>query len=131
MNIILTTHGDMCEGMIASYKMIAGESNRIHTVKLTDEGVGVYKEKLHQLIEDLSTQGEVLVLCDILGGTPYNESLMYGLQNPGKINLVSGVNLPMLIELGMMAESESSSEVLAEQAKSIGQDGITIADLDI
>lgn len=131
MDIIVTTHGGLCEGLVESYKMIAGESSTIHPLKLTEEGVGVYKEELHYLINKLSTDGEVLVLCDLVGGTPYNESLMYGLQNPGKINLVSGVNLPMLIELGFLAENETDSKVLAEQARNVGQEAITIANLDI
>ena len=124
MEIVLATHGDLGEGLFESYKMIAGEAENIHTIKLTDSGVGEFKEKLHNTLNTLTASGEVLVLVDLKGGTPYNESFMYSLENPGKIEVVSGVNLPMLIEIGYLSGSESDASNLADTAVSIGKESI-------
>lgn len=124
MEIVLATHGDLGEGLLESYRMIAGETENIHTVKLTDSGVGEFKEDLHNLLKKLTASSDVLVLVDLKGGTPYNESFMYSLENPGKIQVVSGVNLPMLIEIGYLSGSESDGSNLADTAVSTGKESI-------
>jgi PTS system mannose-specific IIA component len=54
----------------------------------------------------------LLILTDIYGGTPSNVALT--LRQPGRVEVVSGVNLPMVVRLGCRAESEMSLEQMAE-----------------
>lgn len=123
--ILIATHGDLGEGLLHSYEMIAGDSSNIHVVKLTETGIDEFSEKLNNQLEKLTTNGnKVLVLCDIKGGTPYNESFMYSLKQPGTIEVVSGVNLPMLIEIGFMSQTMDDAAMLADTAMSVGKDSI-------
>lgn len=124
MEIVLATHGNLGEGLLDSYTMIAGETENIHVVKLTDIGVGEFKENLHSVLNNLTGSSEVLVLVDLKGGTPYNESFMYSLENPGKIEVVTGVNLPMLIEIGYLSNSESDAGNLADTAVETGKESV-------
>lgn len=124
MKILLATHGNLGEGLLDSYEMIAGKTENISTVKLTDSGIGEFKEKLHNTLNELTATEKVLVLCDLKGGTPYNESFMYSLENPEKIEVVTGVNLPMLIEIGYLLGSDTSIGQLADQAVSVGLESI-------
>ena len=123
--ILIATHGDLGEGLLHSYEMIAGDSSNIHVVKLTETGIDEFSEKLNNQLEKLTTNGnKVLVLCDIKGGTPYNESFMYSLKQPGTIEVVSGVNLPMLIEIGFMSQTMDDAAMLADTATIVGKDSI-------
>ena len=124
MKIVLATHGNLGEGLLDSYEMISGKSEIIQIVKLTKSGIGDFKERLYTLLDELTQSEKVLVLCDLKGGTPYNESFMYSLEKPGKIEVVTGVNLPMLIEIGFLADSEKNAEKLAETAMTVGKDSI-------
>lgn len=124
MKIVLATHGNLGEGLLDSYEMISGKSEIIQIVKLTESGIGDFKERLYTLLDELTQSEKVLVLCDLKGGTPYNESFMYSLEKPGKIEVVTGVNLPMLIEIGFLADSEKNAEKLAEIAMTVGKDSI-------
>ncbi len=54
----------------------------------------------------------LLILTDIYGGTPHNIALT--LRRPGRVEVVSGVNLPMVVRLGCGADSEMSLEEMAE-----------------
>lgn len=124
MKILLATHGSLGEGLLNSYEMIAGKTDNIHTIKLTDSGIGEFKEKLHNTLNELTATEEVLVLCDLKGGTPYNESFMYSLEKPGRIEVVTGVNLPMLIEIGYLISTDINIGRLADQAVSVGLESI-------
>lgn len=123
--ILIATHGNLGEGLIHSYEMIAGDSSNIHVVKLTDTGIDEFSKKLRTKLDTLISNGnEVLILCDIKGGTPYNESFMYALEKPGSIEVVSGVNLPMLIETSLLSQTDVNASMLADTAMTIGKDSI-------
>lgn len=124
MKILLATHGNLGKGLLESYQMISGETENIKTVKLTKSGIGDFREKLRNQLNELTVTEKVLVLCDLKGGTPYNESFMYSLENPGKIEVVTGVNLPMLIEIGFLAESGTETSYLVDTAVNVGKESI-------
>lgn len=124
MPIVLATHGKLGEGLLDSYEMISGKTDIIQVVKLTESGIGDFKQRLYNLLDELTQSEKVLVLCDLKGGTPYNESYMYSLENPEKVEVVTGINLPMLIEIGFLAESEKDVKKLAEIAMTVGRDSI-------
>lgn len=121
MNILITTHGNFASGLLDSYKMIAGETESIHTLSLDEHGIERFKNNLTEKLDSLIENGnKVLILCDLKGGSPYNESFLYSLKNIDQVEIVTGVNLPMLIELGYMIETEKDLKKLADIAVSIG-----------
>lgn len=120
MYILIATHANFCEGLYESYKMIAGPSDRIKTISLTQKGIGDFRARLDKLINELVKQDNILILCDLKGGTPYNESYAFFLKYPNQIKLVSGVNLSMLLSVSIN-ENIKFSEVDA-----IAVDGGTV-----
>ena len=66
----------------------------------------------------------VLVFCDLLGGTPFNQSMLIS-QDVDNVEVVAGTNLPMLIELVMTRSfANATLEEMAEQAVTVGQAGV-------
>lgn len=111
--IVVTTHGDFCKGIVDSYDMIAGKSESIHTISLKED-IEEFSTSLSELVSNLLVNyEEILILCDLKGGTPYNESMRQYLTHPEKIKLVSGLNLPMLIEVSLQLQTLSLSELAA------------------
>ncbi|MDK6233182.1 PTS sugar transporter subunit IIA [Aerococcus sanguinicola] len=127
MKLLLATHGNFAEGILQSYEMIAGDSADISTVILNELGIEDFRSRLHQTLDQLLATDEVLVLVDLPGGTPYNESLAYQLERPQGLGVVSGLNLPMLIEVGM-GLSSSTLDDLKATALEFGKNGIQSTD---
>lgn len=126
MNILLTSHGSVCAGFLNAFSMF-GTVEHIHTVDLTDTGIDDFRGRLTAVITELLDQGKLLILADLVGGTPYNESYALAIQNPEAIRLVGGMNFPMLLEAGVLAMSCDDLDEVASAAVSAGLNGISLA----
>lgn len=95
--LILISHGTMAEGVKTSAELIMGEQEHLHTVcLLPSEGPDDFKQKFEEQISGMNVE-DITVFADLMGGTPANvvsRMIMSG-QN---IHLVSGMNLPLVIE---------------------------------
>lgn len=93
MSLILVSHGDFCQGLRQTAEMIVGEIPDIQTVSLyPEESVEDFQGKFEKALDN--AKGEIVVLCDIMGGSPCNVAMRY----LDKITaLYSGMNLPMVI----------------------------------
>ncbi|MDN6140390.1 MAG: PTS sugar transporter subunit IIA [Tetragenococcus koreensis] len=123
MNIIVTSHGDLCLGLIDSLEMLAGEQEKVIAISLKKNDTGQFKEEFRLLVEEKLSE-PTLILCDILGGTPYNESHQLFLEHPDYLRVVSGVNLAMLIECTLSVASMTSLQELSEVAINSGKQSI-------
>lgn len=110
--------------------MIAGKNDNIISISLGDDGIGVFSEKLRSKLTELIENDEVLVLSDIQGGTPYNEAYRFKLENPDKVEILTGMNLPMLIECGTSLDIGSSIEELVNIGLNVGKDSIVKCEID-
>lgn len=128
MNIILLSHGKYNQGILDSHNMIIGENKQIYSLSLTDS-MDEFNEKLDTIINQLLEKGDVLALCDLKGGTPYNKITEKKLMNPSKIHIISGMNLPMLIEVSLKLEQSIGIESLIETAIQAGTSGISFTEL--
>ncbi|MFD1414553.1 PTS sugar transporter subunit IIA [Oceanobacillus jeddahense] len=123
MRIILTSHGDFAAGLLNSYEMIAGKNENINYVNLTNDGISDFTRKLEEKLQSVGTD-KVLILCDIKGGTPFNESYKHLLMRPDDIRIICGMNLPMLIEMGMTLDSSEDLEKLYMIGLTAGQNAL-------
>lgn len=130
MKLLLISHGNFCHGIKESYEMIAGKNDNIISICLGDDGIGVFSEKLRSKLTELVENDEVLVLSDIQGGTPYNEAYRFKLENPDKVEILAGMNLPMLIECGTSLDISSSIEELVNIGLNVGKDSIVKCEID-
>ncbi len=118
--IVIVSHGGLAEGFLDAAKMIVGEVPDVFAFGLCpQEDPENFKERVYAEI-DADPKQNILVLADILCGTPFN-SMIEKLREP-RIDMVIGVNLPMLLELLM--HREEKFETLAEYAKQRGLQGI-------
>ncbi|MGY3749250.1 PTS sugar transporter subunit IIA [Vagococcus acidifermentans] len=124
MDILLLSHGKLAAGLLDSYNMIVGENDRVSAIGLTDEGIGLFRERLQQYMADKKDR-VTLILTDIKGGTPFNEAYNLLLQHPEDIKVVTGMNLPMLIELGMKLEGQTSLSELYADVINVGKEAVS------
>lgn len=96
--IVVTTHGGLAREIVQTAKLILGEQERLTAICLeSHEGIEDLKKKIVAAIKSGEDDAaDSLVLVDMFGGTPSNVSLMLAHEYP--IQVVTGVNLPMLIE---------------------------------
>lgn len=124
-SIVVTGHGSFATSLLETAEMIVGSTQNVHAVDFpVGSGVDELTERVSSLIDRLNGAGEpgqVLVLADVLGGSPARVALAQAAA--GKADVVTGVNLPMLIDLALSAGTSSASE-LADRAVTAGRDGI-------
>ena len=123
--VIVVTHGQLARELILIAEFIIGKVVGIEAVT-TDPKMSVdeIKEGISQAIKKVDKGNGVLILTDMFGGTPSNISLSF--LEDKKVEILSGVNLPMLLKVATNQEKQSLSE-MAEVIKSYGQKNISLA----
>lgn len=120
-NIVIVSHGDLGDALIRATEMITGPTEHLFSVSLLpDESPEGFGEKLAMASQEIEGE-ETLVLIDLLGGTPCNVAVRQVLK--GNVECVTGVNLPMLLEL-VMSRDDASLPELAEAIAQAGREAI-------
>lgn len=122
--LIVATHGNLSFGLKETYEMIAGEipTNVFFISLRKDSDLSTFKIEFSQLI---NLNDNILVLVDLEGGSPYNVACeyLYSEKFKGKIEIIAGINFPMLVqaieELSECDLKELSTEVIIEGKKAI------------
>ena len=121
--IVLVTHGRWGEALKAGAEMLMGPCSRVECLSLEpEETVESFRERLTEAIEKLGSQSPVLILADLLGGTPCNVALSLLRSFPGEC--VTGLNLPMLVEALDARDTAVSVEEVKDRCLRAGQSGI-------
>lgn len=95
--VVVCTHANLAEALIDAAKMILGDFPNTSAVSvLPGESGEDIVDKLSAAISEVETGSGVVILCDMFGGTPSNVSLTL---LSGSVEVVTGVNLPMLLKL--------------------------------
>ena len=125
MNILLTSHGSLCEGLLDAFHMMAAGADHVSAVSLTDTGIDDFRDRLTARVNELLAQGDLLILADLLGGTPFNQAMMASQSTPD-VEIVVGANLPMLIETLFARSSDANATIgsLVECAVNAGKNGV-------
>ena len=123
--IIIVTHLRLGEELLAVAELILGKLKHFEAVSINaTEGVEEIKEEISEAIRKVDRGKGVLILTDMFGGTPSNISLSF--LEEWKIEVITGVNLPMLLKLSTYEGEENLAE-LAEFIKTYGQKNINLA----
>lgn len=123
--LIVAAHFNLAREMVAATELIVGKQKQFAYVDIfPDEDVEVIKGRIVSAIKATSAGDGVIILTDMFGGTPSNISLSF--LEEGKIEVVAGVNLPMLIKLTTYREGKSIEE-LAGFITQYGQKNIYLA----
>ncbi len=122
---VVVTHGVIGTEMVRIARSIVKEANPMVGVALEhDEDMNVMSQKIRTAIQEVDRGGGMLLLTDLFGGTPAN--LCLALLEENHVEVITGVNLPMLIKLASWKDAKPLHEV-AEFIKSYGQKNISRA----
>lgn len=120
---MIVCHGEMAEGMLDAARMIVGKQDGIVAVNLREEdSVESLMDRIAAAIEEVDHGDGVLILVDVFGASPFNASARLAVQRD-QIEVISGVSLPMLLELAVQREGQSLTK-LVEVAREAGMSGI-------
>ena len=121
--IVVVSHGLMAEGMLDAARMIVGEQERLVSVTLREaDGIESLTERVAAAVEQVDAGDGVLVLVDVFGASPFNASARVAMQR-SKVEVLTGVSLPMLLELAVQREGQDLS-ALTQVARDAGTSGI-------
>ena len=122
---ILTGHGQFANGLKSAIDMVAGDQPAFQIVPFEGSAAATYGDDLRAAVTAMREECEgVIVFVDLLGGTPFNQAMLIA-GDVDNIEIVTGTNLPMLIELLLTRSGAASLADLAEQAVTVGQTGVT------
>ena len=123
--VLITTHGNLGNELIKAAQLIKGPLNDILHVSIDQtKDLEEIKKEIGNAIKKLDKGRGVLILTDLFGGTPSNISLSF--MKEGKVEVLTGVNLPMLLKLSELKEEMNLRE-FACLIKEYGQKNISLA----
>ena len=123
--VVLVTHPNLGEEFIRSAELICGKLPNLATVSIeTRKGGDELRREIAEAIRRVDSGKGVLILTDMFGGTPSNMSLAF--LSEGRVEVVTGLNLPMLIKISNCREGRNLPE-LAKMVRDAGQRNINLA----
>lgn len=123
--VLITTHGNLGSELIKAAELIRGSLKGIIHVSIDPtKGVEDLQKEISTAIKKLDKGQGVLILTDLFGGTPSNISLSF--LKEGKVEVITGVNLPMLLKLPDIREGMSLKD-FARYIKDYGIKNISLA----
>jgi PTS system mannose-specific IIA component len=124
--VLIVTHGDFGKELLKSAELIIGKQNRTMTLGLFHgDSIDNFRGSIAKAIEMLDEGDGVLVFVDLYGGSPSNATAMNlrEIEDNIKVECITGVNLPMILEALTMRESYKLSS-LKEHCMEMAQQGI-------
>ena len=115
---LVVTHGHLAQELVAAAEMIVGEISHIRAVSIGwHDDVNDARKEIEREILEIDQGSGVLILTDMFGGTPSN--IAFTFHEPGKVDVVTGVNLPMIIKIAGQQEGDA----LANLARAVLEQG--------
>jgi mannose PTS system EIIA component len=123
--LILVSHGKLAEGLLDAMQMITGEQEAVRAIGLLEtEDVEGLLARINQAVEEVDGGEGALILVDLFGASPFNASARLYLSHPDRqLEVVTGMNLPMLVELAVNREGMTVEEA-SQLAIQVGQESL-------
>ncbi|MFC6197603.1 PTS sugar transporter subunit IIA [Ponticaulis profundi] len=123
--VVVVSHGKLARELVAATEHVVGEQRRFRSISIEpDDDMDARRTQILETAQGCDDGDGVIILTDMFGGTPSN--LAISVMGQGKIEVIAGVNLPMLIKLSEVRESSTLAEA-AEAAQEAGRKYISIA----
>jgi PTS system mannose-specific IIA component len=123
--VVVVTHGHLAVEFVNAAEAIVGDLSGIEAVSIGwHDDVEQARVEIGQAIGRVATPLGTLVLTDMFGGTPSNLAVTFLV--PDRVEVVTGVNLPMLLKLATLQRADSLREV-ARTVREHGQDAVWLA----
>ncbi len=123
--LVIVTHGGLATEFRAAVEHIVGDQEQLETVTIgPDDDMEQRRKDILECVRTADQGDGVIVLTDMFGGTPSN--LAISIMEEAKVEVIAGVNLPMLVKLASIRES-GPLDTIAEQARDAGRKYINVA----
>lgn len=118
--VIVITHGKLAAGLKDTLTMIVGEKEGVYFITFNpSDSVEDFDKKLRTIYRSIPKEEEILMMGDLYGGTPTNVATKYYLREPNRIQVVTGINFPLLLSAVLLKENNlfECIDHLLEEAK--------------
>jgi mannose PTS system EIIA component len=123
--VVVVTHGQFATELVNAAETIVGDQPRFAAVSIGwHDAVELAREEIAQAIARVDSGNGVIVLTDMFGGTPSNLAITF--LSEGRVEVITGVNLPMLLKLAGTREVTDLRD-LARRIREDGRTGIWVA----
>ncbi|MCP4897967.1 MAG: PTS fructose transporter subunit IIA [bacterium] len=125
--VLVLTHGGLADELVEAAQKIDPDLADVSSSLCLpwDIDSDEASKQLQKMLKDLNQGQGVVVLTDMFGGTATNLALP--LLNPDKVDVVTGVNLPMLVKLSSLRRQDLSVTEVADRLRTAGQKSIRVA----
>ena len=125
--MVLVTHGRLADEFIAAPEHVVGPQDSIRAISIgPEDDMEQRRNDIVKAVEDVDTGGGVILLTDMFGGTPSN--LAISLLDRANVEVIAGVNLPMMIKLAKIRKVGDLAETVAKAQES-GRKYINVASI--
>ncbi|HAU28559.1 MAG TPA: PTS fructose transporter subunit IIA [Rhodospirillaceae bacterium] len=108
--LVLVTHGQLGREFIAALEHVVGPQEQVQAVCIgADDDMETRRAEIIQAVANVNSGNGVVVLTDMFGGTPSN--LAISVMNPPDIEVIAGVNLPLLVKLASLRNEPMAKAV--------------------
>ena len=123
--IVLVTHGQLAEEFRHAVEHVVGPQESLETVSIgADDDMENRRQDILAAVDKVGSGHGVIILTDMFGGTPSN--LAISVMQPGSVEVIAGMNLPMLIKLTSVRRDDNLTAAL-EAAQTAGRKYINVA----
>ena len=123
---VIVTHGLLARELLDAAERIVGRTEAIRAVSIDwDDDVADARQEIQAAINEVDAGAGVLIFTDMFGGTPTNVSLAFLAKD--QVEIITGVNLPMIIKLTSVQNSDASLLDIAQELRERGQTSIYVA----
>ena len=123
--LVLVTHGHLAEEFVSAMQHVVGKQDNVATVCIgPEDDMEMRRSEILEKVESVDCGAGVVVLTDMFGGTPSN--LAISIMDRAKVEIIAGINLPMLIKIASLRKEKSLKETV-EGAQEAGKKYINIA----
>ena len=123
---VIVTHGLLARELLDAAERIVGRTDGIRAVSMDwDDEVSDARREIESSVKEVDSGRGVLIFTDMFGGTPTNVSLAF--LERDSVEIITGVNLPMIIKLTSLQNSDSSLLEVAQELRERGQNSIYVA----
>ncbi len=121
--VLILTHGGLAPELLSAARVISGNLETFEALALDwSDGFEEAHRKVKEVVERLDNGQGALIFTDILGGTPFNVAMAF--REPGRVEIVTGVNLPMVVRLGCLLKDDMSIDDLSRWIRDKGRSSI-------
>jgi len=119
------THGRLAEEFVAAMEHVVGPQENVCSISIgPDDDMEKRRKDILQAVVDVDNGDGVVLLTDMFGGTPSN--LAISIMDKAKVEVIAGINLPMLIKLAGLRNSENLEDAVSA-AQEAGRKYINVA----